>query len=130
MTIGHRIKQLRVDKGLSQIDLAKALDVQPGTIQRWERNFTPPASALVEMVELYGVDPGWLLMGREVDSPGIDQEFLSMVMTATFEGLEERRLKLPADKLTKLIFLLYDYCKLKSGKVEDDAIETVLQLVS
>jgi transcriptional regulator with XRE-family HTH domain len=39
---GEKIKQYRIQKGLSLINLAKELGIDPGTLARWERGIANP----------------------------------------------------------------------------------------
>lgn len=41
-TMGDRIRTLRVERGMSQVAVAKRLDVKPTTYNSWERNATKP----------------------------------------------------------------------------------------
>jgi len=45
-TLVERIKQYRIQKGLSLRKLARELDIDPGTLARWERNVEFPRAAL------------------------------------------------------------------------------------
>ena len=47
MTVGERIKELRIEKGLSQTQLAKAIGVSQKAIDYWERNVNEPKSSYV-----------------------------------------------------------------------------------
>ena len=48
------MKALRINAGLNQKDVAKALDVTPATICRWEQGRTSPSFAkLIQLAELY-----------------------------------------------------------------------------
>ena len=40
--IGNRIKELRCQKGLTQIEFAKILSVSFQAVSNWERGITPP----------------------------------------------------------------------------------------
>lgn len=42
-TAGETLKQLRVDRLLTQKELAQKIDVEPVTISRWERDAVPPS---------------------------------------------------------------------------------------
>ena len=37
-TFGERLKSLRTGKGLSQLDVARAIDVNPGLVSQWEND--------------------------------------------------------------------------------------------
>ena len=56
MKIGEKIKELRIEKGLSQADLAKHIGVSQKAIDFWERSINEPKSsyviALVEFFEI------------------------------------------------------------------------------
>ena len=52
-TLGERIKQYRIQKGLSLRRLAEELGVDPGTLTRWEREEVEPRGKLTEKVILH-----------------------------------------------------------------------------
>ena len=47
MTVGERIKELRLEKGLSQNVLAKHVGVSQKAIDYWERNVNEPKSSYI-----------------------------------------------------------------------------------
>ncbi len=47
MTIGERIKELRTEKGLSQMQLAKAVRASQKAVDYWERNVNEPKSSYI-----------------------------------------------------------------------------------
>ncbi len=50
------IRQLREEKGWTQLDLANQIGVTPGTIWSWEKGrFEPRASQLRALAEVFGV---------------------------------------------------------------------------
>lgn len=50
------LKQLRIMAGLTQTDLAKALDTDRATLSKWETGTVPNAFMQVAMLEeLYGI---------------------------------------------------------------------------
>jgi transcriptional regulator with XRE-family HTH domain len=50
------IRQLREDRGWTQVDLAVKIDVAPSTIYNWERGkFEPRVSQLRDLAEVFGV---------------------------------------------------------------------------
>lgn len=64
MDIGLRIKSLRMDSGLTQVQLSKALYVSRQTILNWEQGrTTPDAQSLLMMGVLFGVPVDALLCG-------------------------------------------------------------------
>jgi predicted transcriptional regulator/plasmid maintenance system antidote protein VapI len=55
--LGHRLRRLRRDRGLSQTDMAATLDISPSYLNHLERNQRPvTASLLLKLADLYEVD--------------------------------------------------------------------------
>lgn len=62
MNIGERLQELRTDKGLSQMQLAKLTGLSQSAIARWELNKTEPtASALIVLSKFYGESIEYIL---------------------------------------------------------------------
>ncbi len=56
MKIGDKIKELRIEKGLSQAALAKSINVSQKAIDFWERNVNEPkASYIILLVNYFGI---------------------------------------------------------------------------
>ena len=56
MEIGHRIKDLRIEKGLSQMQLGKLIGVSQKAVDYWERNVNEPkASYIIALVRLFEI---------------------------------------------------------------------------
>ena len=66
MNLGETIYRLRTQRGMSQGDLAEALDVSRQSISKWENNSaTPELTKLVKLAELFGVSLDALVRGAE-----------------------------------------------------------------
>ena len=64
MTLGERIKQLRKQHGMTQVDLANQLEVTKGTVSTWETNSRKPSfDTLNQMCWKFDVSLDYL-MGR------------------------------------------------------------------
>ncbi len=65
--IGARIRETREKKALLSIpDFAQSLDVHRSTIIRWEREESYPDARLIEkLTNIYGINPTWLLTGKQ-----------------------------------------------------------------
>ena len=63
MTVfGERLKELRIEKGLKQRDLAKALNCSQAAITRWENNLQiPNVDIAVTAAKYFGVTTDYLL---------------------------------------------------------------------
>ena len=56
MNIGDKIKELRLEKGLSQMQLAKKIFVSQKAIDYWERGVNEPKSSyIIALVKLFEV---------------------------------------------------------------------------
>ena len=62
MSLGERISELRKASKMSQVDLAKAMEVSRQAVSKWETGTADPSTAnLIALAKLYGVSPEELL---------------------------------------------------------------------
>lgn len=65
MSIGERILQLRTEKGVSQVQIAKALEVSRQAVSKWENDQTAPDTLkLIQLAQLLDTDVEYLATGR------------------------------------------------------------------
>lgn len=65
MSIGERIMELRKQAGLSQLELAKILDVSRQAVSKWENDLAfPDVSNLIQLADLLDTDIEYLATGR------------------------------------------------------------------
>lgn len=88
-TIGGRIAMIRGD--LKQIEFAEKTGVGRTTLIRYEAGTTSPdAKFLLRVIELFGVDPVWLLVGGDMPhQPNLttdEQLLLERYRTASQSG--------------------------------------------
>ncbi len=73
MTLGETIRSIRSEKGMSQGDLADALDVSRQSVSKWETDASvPELDKLVKMCDLFGVTMDELVRGvkkEEIPEP-------------------------------------------------------------
>lgn len=136
LEIGHRIRALREEQGLSQESLAYQIGAGRAAVQRYEGGQIPKGEKIAAICQALGVSADYILFGKTAEEPAagltsteVDLDFLAEVMTGAFRVLERKGIRLPAEKQTKLIFLLYEYCKLKFDRFDDQAVEQFLQVV-
>ena len=66
--LNEMIRQQRILNGLSQVDLAKRLNVSKQCVSNWENdNVQPSIAMLVQLADFFGVSTDYLL-GREIGS--------------------------------------------------------------
>ncbi|WP_304458972.1 helix-turn-helix domain-containing protein [Alicyclobacillus sendaiensis] len=74
MTLGQRIRQTRIRRGLTQSQIAMALGVTEANISNYERDKSiPPSERLQKLAEVLGVSVDYLL-GRTNDPHGYSQD--------------------------------------------------------
>ena len=60
--IGKKLKQLRIEKGLKQSEVAKALNVSDKLISKWETGISVPSTEFtLEICEFFGIEVGEFL---------------------------------------------------------------------
>ncbi len=65
MNVGSKIRELRIEKGIRQADLAKILNVDKTTVTKWETNcHLPDFEKLVAIADYFDVSTDFLL-GRK-----------------------------------------------------------------
>lgn len=70
MNISEKIRKLRQDKGWSQTQLAKKLNIPSQNVSRYERGvFAPSTEAMAKFAEVFGVSVDYLL-SEELEDAG------------------------------------------------------------
>ena len=65
MEFGQRLKAIRKEKGMTQVQLAKLLGVSAASICNWEKgNFTPNRFGIKVITEKLGIDCSHLVRGK------------------------------------------------------------------
>lgn len=65
MEFGQQLKAIRKEKGMTQVQLAKFLDVSEASICNWEKgNFTPNRFCIEVITEKLGIDCSHLARGK------------------------------------------------------------------
>jgi transcriptional regulator with XRE-family HTH domain len=67
--IGARIREARLRKGWTQLQLALEAGVSPSTVTRWERGGLPPMRELIRISDVLGV-PAEELVEQSADGDG------------------------------------------------------------
>ena len=65
-TLGQRITRLRGERGMSQGDLADALDISRQSVSKWETDTsTPELEKLIRLAQLFDISMDALILGKE-----------------------------------------------------------------
>jgi len=97
MKIGDRIKALREERGIRQIDLAEAIGVSLSAVSGYELNTrTPRIDILTKIADYFGVTPNYLL-GEDENLSQLEAEFpegIRVLRRANKEMTEEQKKRL------------------------------------
>ena len=113
MTLGQKIKKLRIEKGLTQKDLADQVHVTFQTVSKWEKDENEPdVSTLRELAKLFGCSMDYLLSEDETETPK--------------EEVVEEPVVAPVEQVTKTIIIhqkeLHVCERCKKDIPEDDLV--------
>jgi len=70
MSIGQRISELRIKRNISQLDIAKSLDVSRQAVSKWENDKSSPDTInLIRLADLLNTDVQYLATGAHATVP-------------------------------------------------------------
>lgn len=89
MTLNEKLKKSRLDKGFSQTEVAKQLNISRQSISKWENGHNyPDIDNLILLSKIYDISTDDLLKERELEENEIQKiKELSEESTSTDEGL-------------------------------------------
>lgn len=100
--LGEQIYKYRTERGLSQLELAEALDVSRQSISKWETNVAvPELSKLVKMAELFGVTLDELILDKKAEMPAEDEILVRETVRETVAEVKREEKK---TSVTKTVF--------------------------
>lgn len=81
--IGNKLKELRINQGLKEHDIAKKLNVAVSTISSYENNFRKPSlENILVLADIYGVSVDYLLSrpnNNMISVDGLNKEQILVV---------------------------------------------------
>ena len=103
-TIGSRIKEMRLKKGMTQEQLAEQLCTTKPLISQYENNkIDIKSSIVVELAEIVNTTAGYLVNG-EVTADGMDEQMKELMQM--FNGLGSEQMKRVALEQMKVLVSL------------------------
>ena len=100
---GRLIRTLRLERGLTQAELADAVGVSKQAVSNWERGKRFPDVSLIEaLTEALGVSAAELIKGERIQTPNIKE---SEVTQLVFDALKVQKREL--DRRWRLITLIF-----------------------
>ena len=106
--LGEQIYKYRTARGLSQLELAEALDVSRQSISKWETNVAVPELAkLVKMADLFGVTLDELILDKKAEMPAEEEILVRETVHETVAEIKrEERKPSVAKTVFGVIFLV------------------------
>jgi len=93
----NRVKQLREEKGLRQIELAATLEISQGTLSNWERGVHDPDNeTLGQLAQIFDCSVDYLLGRIDVRQP-LDGLFTRVMKDAQDSGMTPQDLQVLVD---------------------------------
>ena len=110
MKLGNNIYLLRTRKGLSQGDLAEALDVSRQSVSKWETGgATPDLDKLLALCDLFGVTLDELVRGEMMDAPAAQPDATAPVLP-TQQAVQAEPAQEPAGEHASSTFRIVLIC--------------------
>lgn len=115
MTKGERIKKLRIEKGITQEEMAKALNTTKQTVSKYEKGIVTniPSDRIEDMAKLLDTTPeyilGWEKMQKNNDT--ITDAVLRMTNDSDFFDVVETLYNLDSEKIASVKQMLSAFLK-------------------
>lgn len=98
------LKNLRKNKGLTQVQFAEIFNISSGTIAMWETNKRiPDTSMLIKIAEYFGVTVDYLLGNSNnpivPSDTQLEDVYLSLAKSAQDEGIDPEDIKLAIETI-------------------------------
>ena len=102
----NRLKELRLSKKITQVELAKHLSVSQGTLSFWEQGkYEPDNKSLTKLADFFGVSVDYLLGKTDIKKTPHGSEALQQLLDESNahmavvigKGKERRIIEVPAD---------------------------------
>ncbi|MNJ69449.1 HTH-type transcriptional regulator Xre [compost metagenome] len=88
--IGHRIKCIRKENNLNQIQFAKGIGISQGNLSEIEKgNINPSAETLISIRTHYNVNLNWLLTGVAAEDGTIYEDEFEKRLIDGFRNLDD-----------------------------------------
>lgn len=115
MTKGERIKKLRIEKGITQEEMAKALDTTKQTISKYEKGIVTniPSDRIEDMAKLLDTTPEYILGWEKVqkNNDTITDAVLRMTTDSDFFDVVETLYNLDSEKIASVKQMLSAFLK-------------------
>jgi transcriptional regulator with XRE-family HTH domain len=81
--MGRRVRQIRLNAGLRQWELARMLGTTQSAIHKYEHGVVPEPRRLVELARIGGTSLEWVLTGQHWENGSVEQQRLTPALLET-----------------------------------------------
>jgi transcriptional regulator with XRE-family HTH domain len=132
--VGARLAKIRKQEGLSQLEMASALDIAVRTYQSYEHGVRElPSSMSTRLHKRFQIDPIWLMEGETAASQrrtnAVDQTAWIQAFSALDEALSQTKLTISTEKKVELIRILYLEI-VENGSMDNNRLQTLMKIAS
>lgn len=115
--LGIRIRALREEKEVSQIELAKAINLGNTTISQWESGKrTPDSQSLLKLAEYFDVSVDYLLGNSDVREIKKNRDLPETVAPYLSDGIRELSPEARKEVMDFIEYVRVKYAKKESGE--------------
>lgn len=133
---GRRLAAIRSANQMTQHEFAESLGLSARAYANYERGEREmPTSLFKSLVEVFGIDPLWLLTGSDTDlmyiakSHPLDADLLESIVCLIEGWLTKHRRVLKPEKKARVIRLAYEHC-IEQGQVNAGHLNEMLFLAA
>ena len=101
--MGNRIRQIRLDAGLRQWELAKLLGTTQSAVHKYEHGVVPEPKRLVELARVGKTTIEWILTGSHWENGSTEQERLSPDLLRTAALLRQVEDRARVDEALRIV---------------------------
>lgn len=117
MNLGNKIKQLREENNMTQKEVARILEVEPGTISKYESNLIEPnIKSLKLLSDTFRITIDELI--REDDDEEYEFDISEIDILATIKEQQEMKLEGNLYHNTQIMFA-YNSCHIEGNKISE-----------
>lgn len=122
MSFGRRLKEVRLEKGLKQAEVAEILGIDDTTISKYENNKSQPDNEILKKLSgLYNCSIDYLMGKSNIKRPLLEEGTNDSTTTIALINEEARKLGLsPGDPIfKKMLSDAFELLRLARGKNND-----------
>ena len=110
MTVGDRIRKLREDRDMTQVELANKIDASKQTVYKYENNVVTniPSDTIEKIAKVFNVSEAYLMGWEEEPKFSKDRALLEVQITEDVELMKrlKKYMELPQEKKDLILAMI------------------------